>query len=159
MSNQLHASKNKLFTPRDLVTTSVEGRTSLKLYPKRKIGDKPWSEIEHNLALNINSSILQNSGLKKNVIIEALAEQMGTLSQVHIYLQQYERLGKEQFFRPDLLRVDSYHTKTGAVLDNVTHFPGGVETLLPREARPQGIHFVKFECILDFSTLRTSPNS
>ena len=88
MSNQLLASRNKLFTPRDLVTTSVEGQTSLKLWPKRKIGDKQWSEIEHNLAFNINSSILQNSGLKKNVSIEALAEQMGTLSQVHIYLQQ-----------------------------------------------------------------------
>lgn len=113
MSNQLLVSKYKLFTPRDLVTTPIDGRSNLKLYPKRKIGDEPWSEIEQNLAFNVNSSILQNSGLKKNVIIEALAEQMGTLSQVHIYLQQYERIGKEQFFRPDLLRVVSYHTKTG----------------------------------------------
>ena len=68
-------------------------------------------------------------------------------------------MGKEQFFRPDLLRVVSYHNKTGAVLNNVTHFPGGVETLLPVPMRPQGIHFVKLECNLDFSTLKTSPNS
>ena len=45
MSNQLLASKYKLFTPRDLVTTPIDGRTNLKLYPKRKIGDEPWSEM------------------------------------------------------------------------------------------------------------------
>lgn len=34
-----------------------------------------------------------------------------------------------------------------------------METLLPPATRPQGIHFVKVECNLDFSTLKTNPNS
>ena len=67
MTTQLMASKNQLFTPRDLVSTPVEGKSFLKLYPKRHIGD-PWSELENNLAFNVNCSTLQNSNLKKNDI-------------------------------------------------------------------------------------------
>ena len=152
MSNQLLASKKQLFTPRDLVSTPVEGKSFLKLYPKRNIGD-PWSELENNLAFNVNCSTLQNSNLKKNVIIETLAEQMGTSTQVHIYLQQYESLGKNQFFNPENLKVLSYHNKQGAVIDDATHYVAGVETLKPIDIRPQGIHFVKFGCNLDFSSL------
>jgi hypothetical protein len=152
MSNQLLASKKTLFTPRDLVSTPVEGKSFLKLYPKRNIGD-PWSELENNLAFNVNCSTLQNSNLKKNVIIETLAEQMGTSTQVHIYLQQYESLGKNQFFNPENLKVLSYHNKQGAVIDDATHYVEGIEILKPVDTRPQGIHFVKFGCNLDFSTL------
>ena len=99
MSNQISSSKKQLFTPRDLVSTPVEGKSFLKLYPKRNIGD-PWSELENNLAFNVNCSTLQNSNLKKNVIIETLAEQMGTSTQVHISLQQYDSLGTKQFLTP-----------------------------------------------------------
>ena len=152
MTTQLLSSKKQLFTPRDLVSTPVEGKSFLKLYPKRNIGD-PWSELENNLAFNVNCSTLQNSNLKKNVIIETLAEQMGTSTQVHIYLQQYETLGKKQFFDPDYLKILSYHNKQGAVIDDATHYVSGIETLKPIATRPQGIHFAKFSCKLDFSSL------
>ena len=102
MSTQLLSSKKQLFTPRDLISMPVEGKSFLKLYPKRNIGD-PWSELENNLAFNINCSTLQNSNLKKNVIIETLAEQMGTSTQVHSYLQQYNSLGTYQLFNPENL--------------------------------------------------------
>jgi hypothetical protein len=158
MSNQLISSEKQLFTPRDLVSTPVEGKSFLKLYPKRNIGD-PWSELENNLAFNVNCSTLQNSNLKKNVIIETLAEQMGTSTQVHIYLQQYDSLGKNQFFDPGNLSILSYHNKKGAVIDDATHYVGGTETLKPINERPQGIHFVKFKCDLDFSSLGVSPST
>jgi hypothetical protein len=156
MSTQLMSSKKQLFTPRDLVSTPVEGKSFLKLYPKRNIGD-PWSELENNLAFNVNCSTLQNSNLKKNVIIETLAEQMGTSTQVHIYLQQYDSLGTRQFFNPENLHVLSYHSKEGAVINDATHYVSGVETLKPTAIRPQGIHFVKLECKLDFSSLGVEP--
>lgn len=146
------ASKHELFTPRDLVTTPVEGKSFLRLYPKRTIGDI-WSELETNLAFNVNCSTLQNSNLKKNVIIETLAEQMGTSTQMHIYLQRYDSLGKLQFYDPSKLKVLSYHTKKGSVIEEATHYVGGAETLKDQTIRPQGIHFVKFRCNLDFSSL------
>jgi hypothetical protein len=152
MANQLLASKHKLFTPRDLVTTPVEGKSFLRLYPKRTIGDV-WSELETNLAFNVNCSTLQNSNLKKNVIIETLAEQMGTSTQMHIYLQRYDALGKLQFYDPSKLKVLSYHNKKGTVIEDAIHYVGGVETLKHQTIRPQGIHFVKFRCNLDFSSL------
>jgi hypothetical protein len=152
MSTQLLASKNELFTPRDLVTTPVEGKSFLRLYPKRNLGDV-WSELETNLAFNVNCSTLQNSNLKKNVIIETLAEQMGTSTQMHIYLQRYDSLGKNQFYDPANLKVLSYHNKKGAVIEEAMRYVGGVETLQDLALRPQGIHFVKFRCRLDFTSL------
>jgi hypothetical protein len=152
MSNQLMASKNELFTPRDLVTTPVEGKSFLRLYPKRNIGDV-WSELELNLAFNVNCSTLQNSNLKKNVIIETLAEQMGTSTQMHIYFQRYDSLGKNQFYNPRNLKILSYHNKKGAVIEEAMRYVAGVETLQDLALRPQGIHFVKFRCSLDFSSL------
>ena len=156
MSNQLLSSKKQLFTPRDLVSTPVEGKSFLKLYPKRNIGD-PWSELENNLAFNVNCSTLQNSNLKKNVIIETLAEQMGTSTQVHIYLQQYDSLGTRQFFNPENLHILSYHNKEGTVINDATHYISGVETLKATSVRPLGLHFVKFACNLDFSILGVDP--
>jgi hypothetical protein len=158
MSNQLLASKNELFTPRDLVTTPVEGKSFLRLYPKRTIGDV-WSELETNLAFNVNCSTLQNSNLKKNVIIETLAEQMGTSTQMHIYLQRYDSLGKNQFYNPANLKVLSYHNKKGAVIEEAIRYVAGIETLKTQALRPQGIHFVKFRCNLDFSSLGVQDSS
>jgi hypothetical protein len=158
MSNQLMSSKNELFTPRDLVTTPVEGKSFLRLYPKRNIGDI-WSELETNLAFNVNCSTLQNSNLKKNVIIETLAEQMGTSTQMHIYLQRYDSLGKFQFYDPTKLKVLSYHNKKGAVIEEAMRYVAGVETLQDLALRPQGIHFVKLRCNLDFSSLGVPASS
>ena len=130
----------------------------MKLYPKRNIGDT-WSELKNNLAFNINASTLENSTLKKNVIIEALAEQMGTSTHLHINLQQYKSLGTAQCFDPARLRVLSYHNKQGAVLDTATHFVAGVETLQNLANRPQGIHFVKLKSTFDFTSLNIGPAS
>ena len=84
---------------------------------------------------------------------------MGTSTQVHIYLQQYETLRKKQFFDPDYLKIISYHSKQGAVIDDMTHYIAGIETLKPIAIRPQGIHFVKLSCKLDFSSLGVEPST
>ena len=97
MSNQLVA-KNNLFTPRDLVSTPIEGKTYLKLYPKRNIGDT-WSELENNLAFNVNASTLENSTLKKNVITSCTCgiilrmDGMGCCTKYILFLKRYWVLG------------------------------------------------------------------
>ncbi len=144
------AKKGDHFTPRDLVSTQVDSRTYLKLYPKRT---HLWTELESNLAFHINSSALENSSLKKNAIINSLAEQMGTTTQVNIHLQQYETIAKNQLFNPAFLTVLSYHNRKGAVIEDAQHFHNGEEVLLPAHERPQGIYFIKFRCNLDFTSV------
>ena len=53
----------------------------------------------------------------------------------------------------------SYHNKEGTVINDATHYISGVETLKTTATRPQGLHFVKFACNLDFSTLGVDPTN
>ena len=145
--------KHDLFTPKDLISTQVDGRNYLKLYPKR---NHSWNELESNLAFHINCSTLQNSSLKKNVIINSLADQMGTTTQVNVHLQQYDKIAQTQLFNPAFLSILSYHNRKGAVIEDAQEFQNGMEVLLPPHERPQGIYFVKFRCNLDFTSVGVS---
>ena len=132
--------KNKLFTPKELISVQVDSRSYLKLYPKRH---HEWHEVESNLAFNINIATLTNSSLKKDAIIQALAEQMGTTTQINVHIQQFNAIASEQVFQPDRLELLSYHDKMGKVLDSAMTFVAGEETLKPTHLRPQGIQFAK----------------
>ena len=156
MANQIQtvSRMNEHFTPKDLVSVPINGKLFLHLYPKR---DHSWSELENNLAFNINSTALQNSSLKKNIIINALAEQMDTSPQVTITLKKFEDLAHNQYYDPNFLSVVSYHSKKGTVLENATIFKRGKEVLQEPILRPNGIHFVKLKCKFDFSSLGVSP--
>ena len=55
----------------------------LRLYPKCTIREM-WFNIETRLALNVNKMTLNNSGISNNLIIDDLADQFGTTTQVKV---------------------------------------------------------------------------
>ena len=78
------------FTPKKLVSQDV-GKKYLRLYPKRTIGET-WSDIETNLALNVNKITLNNADIGQHLIVDTLSDQFGSTTQVQVLYQSFSHL-------------------------------------------------------------------
>jgi hypothetical protein len=69
---------------------------------------------------------------------------MGTSTQMHIYFQRYDSLGKNQFYNPRNLKILSYHNKKGTVIEEAMRYIAGVETLQDLALHPQDLFTTLF---------------
>ena len=95
------------FTPKFFVNYEL-GMKQLRIHPKHTIGDN-WPDIDTNLALNINKTSLIMDKISSTLVVDTLASNFGTATQVHIHFQTFISVAKSQIHNPDNLKVNSYH--------------------------------------------------
>ena len=90
------------FTPKTLVSQAVR-KNFLSLYPKQMIGET-WSDVEINLALNVNKTTLRNADISENIIIDTLVDQFGATTQIQV--SELLICGKISNSRPNVSQCD-----------------------------------------------------
>ena len=74
-----------------------------------------WSDVEINLALNVNKTALGNAEISKYIIIYTLLDQFGATTQIQVTYYIFLALDKLQIQDPTCLNAISHHDKEGKV--------------------------------------------
>ena len=144
------------FAPRALIPVSV-GRFTINLYP---VVDRTMSVQERAHAFQINKTALLSLALDLRVMLDALGAQLDLSASVEGMIKEWLRLFQDSWFDFNHLTILSFHSDTGAQVNDTTE-DADPAVLLPLvngnlDTCRKAIKFVRVQLSLSYRSLATT---